>query len=191
MNGAIETFLLETYGYAKIDEFLRQPKREDNLLEFLNGTIIGTFMKTVHYEPNMAKKGFLIRRSKKITVPGISNVRTTAEPPALYRRMDLPYHLPNAGFFGGYDKVEIGRFLLDKVMPFFPEIELADSGRSIKSSSWYYSINNSNFGLHINGSSRYATKMLHVDFDSSEPFVEKLKEINKRYYEFKHQANKI
>jgi len=171
----VRKFLLDTYGYGKIYEFLHSGKKKKglSLRNFLDGTIIGTFR-------SKAIEGI---DSITVTWPGISKVKATSDKGAEYKRKDLSHHIFSIIYFENKKMYDVGNFLIEKVMSLFPETRLELNTGKTKNSFWTYSINNPYFGLCVEGSSKQHCKLLYTDFNASQELVEHLGEIVKEYYQ--------
>lgn len=180
----IEKLLLDVYGYRRVHEFIHLGRREkgSSLREFLEGTIIGTFRRNVVGETSDYER--------RINYPGISKIKEANEANVKYihegRRKELPYHLPNMGYFEGMDCDDIEDFLIARVMPLFPNTELIAKKGKTKSYFSDYTINTTDIGINVVCSSRNNSKLILLEFEAPKECVKFVNDTVKKYYEILH-----
>jgi hypothetical protein len=171
----VDNFLLNVYGYAKIEELLKGNKPKNvRLKDYLSGTIIGTFRRVSY-------SGEDDNQMVYNHMPFISHAKTTEEirnrtgTDKHHHRMQderLPYHISNMCFFAGMHAQHMEDFLRQKVMPCFvdPKLEIRRQPNPIR--SWDMDIEAEGFNLYVEGSTTNNSKELIVDFTASNGVIE-------------------
>ncbi len=96
----VNQFLLEVYGYGKIEDFLKNGQSIDSLDKFLEGTIMHTFAREC-----LDTSG----NKSKIDAPSISGISIQRRNNFLSRK-DLSYFINNGSYLAGYDSKKIETF---------------------------------------------------------------------------------
>jgi hypothetical protein len=175
---AIKSFLYDVYGYGKIDELVSGQKPKDlPLVDFLDGTIIGTFRRC-----GIASKPEY--HIVAVNRPGISLVRDTSELSSdANNNPNLPFHINNRSFFRLMGREEVGDYLSRHVFPLFRGgRHKYEHGISINS-AWGHEVTDENFRLLISGFGKgSASKGTVVDFSSPPETKDGINSLVRRYH---------
>ncbi|MEE9323336.1 MAG: hypothetical protein V3U72_02200 [Candidatus Aenigmarchaeota archaeon] len=193
---AVSRFLLEEYGYGRINEVLKKHKGTGVCLDeigiFFDKTIIGTYdaFGVDFQNPEVWQHK---RPPKSLRFPGIPQVRTTEESVKKYgsygfRIRELPYHVISDNFLVGYSRKEVEDYWLKKkVKALFPDAKINHEKGKTDSQMWHYQVIAEDFGLFVEGSSKPNKKKIIVDFCSSIEFKDSLHELIGNYWKLINQ----
>ncbi|MEK6894483.1 MAG: hypothetical protein AABX10_03400 [Nanoarchaeota archaeon] len=172
----IRSFLMEQYGYAKIEAWVRgQKPSEMRPRDFFAGTIVGTF-KPEAYDSDT-------QNTKRSFLPRVSKIRRYEEiEHPLDEDIAFAHHLTNRSFLHKMNRDKVKSFLDDKLKEAFgqriPETRL----ETVSSRGWKLETKATNIRVFAKGSTAANELLLYVDFDASIELKKELNDIVRRYY---------
>ena len=111
--------------------------------------------------------------------PRISTIKPVTDAQTRLTRTDLSYNIYNQSYFEGMSFDQTGTFLMERVMPLFPGVQLTHDKRT---SWWVYKIDTSSFRLYLQGSYAHHSKQLSTDFYAPSELVNTLNTTVNQYY---------
>ncbi len=165
---AIKQFILDVYGYGRIEEIVGLGSKRFSLTDYLDDTIIGTWRSMSNYDD-----------TSQIFVnwPRISTVKDYSN-----RFSGKDFSISNRSFFGEMSYDDTGDFFRERVCPLFPDTDLETTKGRTKAHRWTYVLNTEDLGVFVAGSSSHNAKRFDVGFNASPEFVDRIRKVVRRYY---------